>query len=316
MGEADADPGGGLMPSEANSQPPIPAVSIGMPVYNGEKFLRGALEALLNQTFGDFELIVSDNASTDATQAICCEYAARDSRIRYIRQPENRGGLWNFDFVLQEARGTYFLWAAVDDLWSPDFLEALRACLEAHPEAVGAQGEYVRIDAGGTPIAPVTANHEMENASRLGRILTLARQRTTNIYIYGLYRTAVLQRIRLKPLPFTRKYAQSAEYPILYYLAAAGPTLTERKARFSYRHHAVQESNRKHSLLVACLLRLGLIVVLPGAVWKGSRAPGTTLVGSAAIVFYQTRSIVWQLVRAALGIRVADKTLPASKGTD
>lgn len=92
-----------------------PKVSIGMPVYNGEKSIREALDSLLAQTFTDFELIISDNASTDGTEAICREYVERDPRIRYVRQSENRGPIANFQFVLEEAVGEYFMWAAHDD---------------------------------------------------------------------------------------------------------------------------------------------------------------------------------------------------------
>lgn len=99
-----------------------PKVSIGMPVYNGEKYIRDALDSLLKQTFLDFELIISDNASMDDTEAICCEYASRDSRIRYFRQVENHGAIANFQFVLDKANGEFFMWAAYDDLWSQNYL--------------------------------------------------------------------------------------------------------------------------------------------------------------------------------------------------
>ncbi|WNC85999.1 glycosyltransferase family 2 protein [Thermosynechococcus sp. QKsg1] len=100
----------------------MPKVSIGMPVYNGAKFIREALDSLLAQTFTDFELIISDNASTDETEAICREYAAKDKRIRYVRQAQNLGAMANFKYVLDEARGEYFMWAAHDDLWESDYL--------------------------------------------------------------------------------------------------------------------------------------------------------------------------------------------------
>jgi glycosyltransferase involved in cell wall biosynthesis len=109
-------------------------VSIGMPVYNGEKFIREAFDSLLTQTFTDFELIISDNASTDATEAICREYAACDPRIRYVRQSQNRGPAANFKFVLDEAVGEYFMWAACDDTRSPDFLEVNFKFLSENPE--------------------------------------------------------------------------------------------------------------------------------------------------------------------------------------
>jgi len=100
----------------------VPQVSIGMPVYNGAKFIREALDSLLAQTFTDFELIISDNASTDETEAICQEYAAKDARIRYVRQAKNLGAVANFKFVLDEAVGEYFMWAAHDDKWSKAYL--------------------------------------------------------------------------------------------------------------------------------------------------------------------------------------------------
>jgi glycosyltransferase involved in cell wall biosynthesis len=97
-------------------------VSIGMPVYNGEAYLAKALDSLLAQSFKDFELIISDNASTDRTQEICQEYAKKDSRICYFRQERNRGASWNFKFVLDQAQAEYFMWAACDDFWDPECL--------------------------------------------------------------------------------------------------------------------------------------------------------------------------------------------------
>ncbi len=98
-------------------------VSIGLPVYNGEKFLQRKIESLLEQTIKDFELIISDNDSTDSTPTICQEYAIKDKRIRYFRQEKNMGAIWNLKFILQEAKSNYFTWTAVDDIILPEFLE-------------------------------------------------------------------------------------------------------------------------------------------------------------------------------------------------
>lgn len=114
----------------------VPKSSIGVPVYNGAATLAAMLEALLQQTFRDFEIIISDNASTDETGAICAEYVVRDSRIRYVRQPRNIGAEPNFKFVLEQARGSYFMWSAADDIRSPDFLEENVKFLEANPDYV------------------------------------------------------------------------------------------------------------------------------------------------------------------------------------
>ena len=100
----------------------VPKVSIGLPVYNGESSLRKAIDSILNQSFIDFELIISDNASTDLTSKICKEYGDKDDRITFVKQNKNIGALWNFYFTLKKARGTYFVWLATDDYWHHDFL--------------------------------------------------------------------------------------------------------------------------------------------------------------------------------------------------
>src|SRR5437879_5289624 len=120
--------------TRADASPP--RVTIGMPVYNGEARLATALDSLLAQDYRDFELIISDNASTDATGSICHDYARADGRIRYYRHPQNMGAAHNFQRVLQLARGQYFMWAAYDDLWDPDFLTRCLAVLETDPSAV------------------------------------------------------------------------------------------------------------------------------------------------------------------------------------
>src|SRR6266568_1753449 len=108
-----------------------PRLSIGLPVYNGDAFLAESLEALLGQTFENFELIISDNASTDGTADICRSYAKQDSRINYIRQPRNIGCARNYNFLVEQARGELFKAAAHDDLYARDLL---RLCVEALDE--------------------------------------------------------------------------------------------------------------------------------------------------------------------------------------
>ena len=111
-----------------------PRVSLGLPVYNGDNFLEPTLRSLLEQTFEDFELIISDNASTDRTREICETYAARDPRVRYVREEENRGMIWNFNRVFELGRGEYFKWAAHDDLVADTFLEICVEQLDRDPE--------------------------------------------------------------------------------------------------------------------------------------------------------------------------------------
>ena len=106
-------------------------VSIGLPIYNSEKFIHKKLDSLLGQTFTDFEIIISDNASTDLTSKICEEYAKKDKRLHYFQQNENIGVWRNYDFVLQKAKYEYFLWSAVDDIMLPQFLEETIKILES-----------------------------------------------------------------------------------------------------------------------------------------------------------------------------------------
>jgi glycosyltransferase involved in cell wall biosynthesis len=105
-----------------------PLVSIGVPVYNGERHIRQALDALLAQDYENFELIISDNASTDQTQEICLKYAQRDKRVRYYRNQMNMGAIWNFNRAFELSSGEYFMWASHDDYWKPSYL---RSCLDA-----------------------------------------------------------------------------------------------------------------------------------------------------------------------------------------
>lgn len=114
----------------------VKPVSIGMPVYNSAHFIREALDSLLNQTFTDFELIISDNASTDDTESICREYTKKDKRIRYFRQAVHRNVYSNYQFVLDEAIGEYYMWAAADDIKSDNFIEENYLFLQANQDYV------------------------------------------------------------------------------------------------------------------------------------------------------------------------------------
>ena len=114
-----------------------PRISIGMPVYNGEKFIRKCIESVLQQTYKNFELIISDNASTDSTSKICEEYLRKDNRITFVRQNKNMGQNWNFNFLLEKANGEYFVWVAADTIILPGFIEKNIAVLESQDKTVG-----------------------------------------------------------------------------------------------------------------------------------------------------------------------------------
>ena len=110
-----------------------PRLSVGLPVYNGEKYLRESLDALLGQSYGDFHLIISDNASTDSTEEICREYLAKDSRISYFRQPVNIGATPNHNWTFDQSSTELFKWASYDDLYGRDLLARCIEALDADP---------------------------------------------------------------------------------------------------------------------------------------------------------------------------------------
>lgn len=111
-------------------------VSVGLPVFNGQNYLEEAIESVLNQTYKDLELIISDNASTDNTAEICRDVASRDSRVRYVRNEENIGAALNYDRVWHESSSAYFKWLAHDDRLLPDFVAKTVTALEENPDVV------------------------------------------------------------------------------------------------------------------------------------------------------------------------------------
>lgn len=114
-----------------------PKITIAIPVYNGEKFLKKCVDSILKQTRIDFELLISDNASTDSTATICKEYQRKDNRVKCIFQEKNMGAINNFKVLLENAIGDYFLFVAVDNYLSPTFLEKCSGILDSNPNAVG-----------------------------------------------------------------------------------------------------------------------------------------------------------------------------------
>ncbi len=136
----------------------LPLVGVGMPVYNGERYLAEAIESVLRQTEADIELVISDNASSDRTGDICRSYAAADPRVRYHRSEVNLGALPNFNRAYRLARGKYFKWAAHDDVLQPDFIRRCVGALEAAPDAALCQSAIEYIDEAGDSLG-IHVNH-------------------------------------------------------------------------------------------------------------------------------------------------------------
>jgi glycosyltransferase involved in cell wall biosynthesis len=174
-----------------------PRVSIGLPVYNGQKYLEEALDSILSQTFGDFELIISDNASDDRTEEIGRRYAARDARVRYYRNERNLGGAENFNRAFRLSSGEYFQWVAHDDILAAEFLQKCVDVLDRDPSVVlcysrqvdiGDSGEVLRRDGYGLD----TSLREPE--ARFREVLQLYRGAPA---IFGVARSAVMAKTGL-----------------------------------------------------------------------------------------------------------------------
>ena len=172
----------------------VPRLSIGLPVYNGEKFLSEALDSLIGQTYKDFELIVSDNASTDGTADICRRYAEQDSRIRYVRQTHNIGLTANHDFVVDEARGELFKYAAYDDLYGRELLARCVEALDADPDAALAHSWSAMIDESGTVLGTFGTRGAMDSPRAPDRFREVLFEGCHD-YEYGVMRTASLRRM-------------------------------------------------------------------------------------------------------------------------
>lgn len=233
-----------------------PRLSIGLPVYNGEEYLAESFDALLGQTYEDFELIVSDNASTDGTEEICRRYAAKDSRIRYLRLPRNIGATPNHNLVFTESRGELFKWASHDDLYGRDLLRLCVDALDARPEMILAHSAQAVVDGDGKVTVPYEYTLATDSPSAPERFRSLLFEPGGDDF-YGVLRADVLRRV--KPLDsyhhadrtFVAEIALHGPFhqvPELLYFRRDHPTRAER-ANPSKRSRCVNLDPRRKGLL-------------------------------------------------------------------
>jgi glycosyltransferase involved in cell wall biosynthesis len=173
-----------------------PTVSVGLFVYNGERFIEETLRSILNQTFTDFELIISDNASTDRTGEIVRAYAERDDRIRYYRSEKNMGPGWNVRRVYELATGKYFKQAAADDLLEPDFLRRCVEILESDPGCVLAHARTKEVNENGTLIKNYVTPMKTDYDDPVARFWEMLHTRGHVCYqVFGVMRVSALRQI-------------------------------------------------------------------------------------------------------------------------
>lgn len=200
---------------EPSTHDRIPAISIGMPVYNGAKYIRAALDSLLAQTCSDFSIIISDNASTDGTEDILAEYALRDSRITYVRQQSSIGAEANFKYVFHTSTSEYFMWAAADDVRSTDFLEKNLVFLENHPDYLGSTLR-TRFQGGGfDPVLMGDASLDQDDFAV--RLINFLGPWHANGRFYSLFR-----RKSIIPWANANRNFLGSDWSLITYLASTG----------------------------------------------------------------------------------------------
>lgn len=216
-----------------------PRVSIGLLVYNGERYLAETIESILGQTYKDFELIISDNCSTDGSREICRHYAGQDSRVRFFPSEVNRGAAWNFCRVFNLARAPYFRWAPSDDVFAPESVAVCVEVLDAHSDAVLCYPKTVLIDGAGAVIMPYDDNLDLRSDSPVVRFHMASCQIGLVNVMYGLMRTEQVRQTQL-----IRHYP-GADIIFLIELSLYGKFLEINRPLFFRRMHEQASSSMK-----------------------------------------------------------------------
>lgn len=220
-----------------------PAVSIAIPVYNGEDYLEQAIVSVLSQEYQDFELLISDNGSTDGTQEICDHYAAIDHRIRYFRHDANRGATWNFNHIFGHAAGKYFCWLAHDDKHAPAYIQKCVSILDNQPDTLLCFSNVSIIDEHNEPIERFPIRMRIESEKVGVRFYDLLMVWHDCLPIFGLIRTEIL-----KKTPLIGPYS-SGDHVLLARLGLLGKFHIIPEDLFISRRHPHQ-SNKKYNVWV------------------------------------------------------------------
>ncbi|MEL7297287.1 MAG: glycosyltransferase [Pseudomonadota bacterium] len=175
----------------------MPLISVGMPVYNGERYLAAAIESVLAQTDDNFELIIADNASTDGTAEICAAYAARDSRIVVHRNETNIGAAGNYALLVDLARAPYFRWSNADDLLAPELHALCLKALQDNPDAVLSHGKTMLIDESDAELGAFDDNMHIVDGDPVQRLQKFFESYRLTNAIYGLMRTDAVRKTNI-----------------------------------------------------------------------------------------------------------------------
>lgn len=295
----------------------IPTVSIGMPIFNDEKYVSRALDDLLSQTFYDFELIISDNNSTDKTEEICKKYASKDRRIRYYRQSQNIGPQANFNFVLHLARGEFFMWAASDDRWDKDFITILLDAIRHDESYTSSFCPYTNIDENDRTLGS-TYKFDFSGRSIIKRIarfiFTLDSAR--DAFIYGIHRRNYIQDVKFPVWWWINaKVPMNTAHPMLsFFLARGGYILAGTRPLWFNRIHIHSEPRhssdfRRRPLIGYLALLLQKVNVFYESVRSIYKGSGSIPVTIATVPLLATRCIYDCLIRSLFRCRVASNRI-------
>jgi glycosyltransferase involved in cell wall biosynthesis len=273
---------------------PLPRICLGLPVYNGERYLPQAIDSMLAQTFTNFELIICDNASTDRTREICLGYQARDPRIRYFRNETNIGPAANFNLVFQMAHAEYFKWVAADDVCEPDFLRACTAALDGDPEAAMAfTGTRIIDEHGGTVGRDtyVLATDHQKPQERFRALVMVNHRRHGAFEAFGLYRSSVLAQT-----PLFERYCR-ADSVLFVRAALRGRFIRLPRELFHNRDHGGRSERVSPSRIAAGSFFARWLGTgpTPPAEWWDPAMRGR--------VVFPEWNLAWQYLRSVLAVR-------------
>jgi glycosyltransferase involved in cell wall biosynthesis len=216
-----------------------PTVSIGLPVYNGERFLEESLTSLIDQTYEDFELIISDNASTDGTEQICRAFALKDSRVKYFRNEVNKGSAANWNRTFELASGPYFKWAAHDDVCGVKFLELCVDVLKSDPSFALCYPGGIQIDENSKVSGGPIVNPDLSSSQPVERFAELMSDPFWATSLFGVVRRDVLARTNLLGNYMANDHILLAE------IALRGRFALADEVAFFHRHYIEREQHQK-----------------------------------------------------------------------
>ena len=288
-----------------------PILSIGMPVFNDVLFIEESLCSILNQTFTNFELIISDDGSTDGSEEICRRYAFKDKRIRYIRQPLNLGISKNMQFLLNQSKAKYFMWAADDDLWMPNFAKELIDLLENNQESISAFCNYKIIDEEGNSYTEAVISKDYRNSKKTSRIKNFIKE-SDDGFGYGIFVRSKIHEVEFPVWWWpNKKTPYNNIFPTLcYYLAQGDFILFDNDVLFFKRDKGLKNTNHLltgsgnglKETAAFIIRRINLIVFSAKLIRKSS---GIMLMFAVlSTLFYH-----WVIISSVQQIKLATKAL-------